>query len=55
MSTIAISGSGSGIGAATRQLLQAQGHRVLGIDIRDADVVADLSTPEGRVAAVTGV
>jgi NAD(P)-dependent dehydrogenase (short-subunit alcohol dehydrogenase family) len=28
---------------------------VLGVDLRDADVVADLATPEGRAAAVDGV
>lgn len=52
MRTIAISGSASGIGAATRALLEADGHRVIGIDLRDAEVVADLSTDEGRAAAV---
>ena len=45
MSIIAITGSGSGIGAATAARLQERGHRVLGIDIRDADIIADLSQP----------
>ena len=60
MRTIAITGSASGIGAATRTRLEAAGHRVIGIDLRDADVVADLSTDEGRagladaVGALTG-
>ena len=52
MSIHAISGSASGIGAATRAMLEADGHTVIGIDQRDAEVVADLSTPEGRRAAV---
>lgn len=53
--TIAITGSASGIGAALTNLLQEQGIRVIGVDLRGADVVADLSTPEGRQAAADGV
>lgn len=53
--TACVTGSASGIGAATRTMLQAQGHEVVGVDIHDADVVADLSTEEGRAAAVEGV
>lgn len=55
MGTIAITGSASGIGAATRSRLTGGGHTVIGVDQRDAEVVADLSTPEGRQAAVDGV
>ena len=55
MSTIAITGSAGGIGAATRSLLESQGHRVLGIDMRDAEVIADLSTPDGRSAMIEQV
>ena len=44
MRTIAISGSASGIGAATRAMLEAAGDTVIGIDLRDAEVTADLST-----------
>jgi len=46
--TFVITGSASGIGKATMNRLQAQGHRVIGVDIRDADVIADLATPSGR-------
>lgn len=52
MRTIAISGSASGIGAATRAMLEADGHQVIGIDLRDAEVIADLSTDDGRHQAV---
>lgn len=55
MGTIAISGSASGIGAATRAMLEAAGHTVIGVDLRDAEVTADLSTDAGRAAAVAGV
>ena len=55
MGTICITGSASGIGAATRRLLEAAGHTVVGVDLREAEVVADLSTPEGRAAMVAGV
>jgi NAD(P)-dependent dehydrogenase (short-subunit alcohol dehydrogenase family) len=48
MGTIVISGSASGIGAATAELLRRADHRVIGIDLADADVVADLSDPAGR-------
>jgi NAD(P)-dependent dehydrogenase (short-subunit alcohol dehydrogenase family) len=53
--TYVVSGAASGIGAATTALLRAQGDRVITVDLRDADVVADLSTPAGRAEAVAGV
>jgi Dehydrogenases with different specificities (related to short-chain alcohol dehydrogenases) len=55
MSTYAVTGSASGMGKATADKLRAAGHTVIGIDLRDADIVADLSTPEGRAAAAAGV
>lgn len=55
MGTYAISGSASGMGAATRSRLEAAGHRVIGIDLRNADVIADLGTAEGRSQAVDAV
>ena len=45
--TYVVSGAASGIGAATAALLRDQGHRVITVDLRDADVVADLSTRRG--------
>jgi NAD(P)-dependent dehydrogenase (short-subunit alcohol dehydrogenase family) len=55
VATIAITGSAGGIGAATRERLERDGHEVVGVDVRDAEVVADLSTPEGRAAMVEDV
>lgn len=51
MATIAVTGSASGIGAGTAGHLVGQGHEVIGVDLADADVVADLSTPDGRQQA----
>jgi NAD(P)-dependent dehydrogenase (short-subunit alcohol dehydrogenase family) len=53
--TYAITGAASGIGAAARTLLEAAGHRVIGVDLRDTDVVCDLATPEGRAHMVAEV
>ena len=50
-----MTGSGSGIGAATRARLEAAGHEVLGVDLRGQEVDADLSTPAGRTAAVQAI
>lgn len=50
--TIAVSGSASGIGKALAALLRDAGDTVIGIDLRGADVCADLSVPEGRADAV---
>ena len=52
MAVIALSGSASGIGAALRRRLESTGDTVLGVDLRDAEIVADLATREGRAAAV---
>jgi NAD(P)-dependent dehydrogenase (short-subunit alcohol dehydrogenase family) len=52
---VVVTGSASGIGAATVRLLEASGIRVVGVDRRDATVIADLSTAEGREAMVDGV
>ncbi len=55
MRTVCITGSASGIGAATRARLEHDGQRVIGVDLRDAEVIADLSTPAGRDAMVAAV
>lgn len=55
MGTTAITGSAGGIGGALRDRLRGEGHTVIGIDVRDAEVIADLGTPEGRAAMVDAV
>lgn len=55
MGTIAVTGSASGIGAAVAAHLEKEGHRVIGVDLRDAEVTADLGTAEGRAHAVAEV
>jgi NAD(P)-dependent dehydrogenase (short-subunit alcohol dehydrogenase family) len=53
--TVVITGSASGIGKATAELLGDRGYRVIGVDIAHADVEVDLSTADGRAALVSGV
>ncbi|WP_067813989.1 SDR family oxidoreductase [Nocardia inohanensis] len=53
--TIAITGSASGIGAATAAALRAAGHDIIGIDLRNADVTGDLTDPAVRAAAVEAI
>ena len=48
MGTYAVTGAASGIGKATAARLRSDGHDVLGVDLRGADITADLSTPDGR-------
>ena len=55
MSTYVVSGAASGIGAATATHLSAEGHRVIGVDLRDVEVEADLSITDGRAEAVRRV
>jgi len=55
MKTYAMTGGASGIGAAIKNTLLEAGHRLIVVDIADADIVADLSTPEGRRDAVNAI
>ncbi|MHB8463915.1 MAG: SDR family oxidoreductase [Acidimicrobiales bacterium] len=45
---VVITGSASGMGAATAARLMRDGRKVIGVDRADSDVVADLSTATGR-------
>lgn len=56
MSRLAVvTGSSGGIGAATVSTLEAEGYEVIGVDLANAEITADLSTPEGRSAMVDAV
>lgn len=55
MGIYAMTGGATGIGAAIKQQLQSEGHKVIVVDIKDADIIADLSTPAGRQAAIDGI
>jgi len=53
--TNVITGTRSGIGKATAELLRARGERVLGIDLSGTDIAADLASSAGRQAAISAV
>ena len=46
-------GTASDIGAATARMLKEANNKVIGIDIHNADIVADLSTRQGRLDAAS--
>lgn len=48
MGVYCVTGAASGIGAATKSRLESGGHRVIGVDLRNADVNGDLSRPDDR-------
>jgi NAD(P)-dependent dehydrogenase (short-subunit alcohol dehydrogenase family) len=53
--TYVVTGAASGIGLATKKLLEKNGNKVVGVDIHDADVVANLATAEGRKEAISKI
>ena len=52
MRTVVVTGSASGIGAATRKRLESGGARVIGVDLKGAEVEADLASAQGRRTAI---
>lgn len=54
-STYVVTGAASGLGAALAAELRGEGHRVLGVDLKDTDVTADLATADGRGAALSRI
>lgn len=50
-----VTGAASGIGLATKQLLESRGEWVIGVDISDADVTVDLTSPLDRKRMVEEV
>lgn len=55
MGRYVVTGSAGGIGGAIRARLEAGGHDVTGVDLTGQEIEADLSTPDGRAAAVAAV
>lgn len=55
MAVFAMTGGATGIGAALKELLREQGDTVIVVDIKDGDIIADLSTDQGRQAAIDGI
>jgi NAD(P)-dependent dehydrogenase (short-subunit alcohol dehydrogenase family) len=55
MGTYVVSGAASGIGAAITQRLRRDRHTVIGVDLREAEVIGDLATASGRADAAAQV
>lgn len=55
MRIVAVTGVQGGIGSALRRSLEAEGTRVIGIDLAAVEVVADLETAAGREHAAAEV
>ncbi|MFC4225220.1 SDR family oxidoreductase [Lysinibacter cavernae] len=50
--TYVVTGAASGIGKASKELLEAAGNTVIGVDLRDTDINVDLTTADGRATMV---
>ena len=55
MAIFAMTGGATGIGAALKTQLLGDGHEVISVDIKEGDIIADLSTDQGRQAAIDGI
>ena len=55
MGLYAMTGGATGIGAAIKQRLRDDSHEVIVADLKDADILADLSTPAGRDSAIAAI
>ncbi|MFT5137648.1 MAG: NAD(P)-dependent dehydrogenase (short-subunit alcohol dehydrogenase family) [Parvicella sp.] len=55
MGNYAMTGGATGIGAAIKKSLIDDGHQVLVVDIKQADIEADLSSAEGRAGAISAL
>ena len=55
MACYVLTAGATGIGAAIKQRLREEGNQVIVVDIKDADIVADLSSKGGRQMAIAAV
>lgn len=55
MGVYVVTGAASGMGRAAVEQLRWEGHRAIGVDLHNADVIADLSTEEGRAHAIAEI
>ncbi|WP_326547507.1 SDR family oxidoreductase [Mycolicibacterium sp. ND9-15] len=55
MGVYVVTGSASGMGSQAATKLTGRGHTVISVDVKEGDVVADLSTRDGRQAAADAV
>jgi len=55
MPVTVVTGSASGIGAVTCAALKAKGHEIIGVDLANADINADLSSEDGRKSAISTI
>ncbi len=52
MGIYAVTGASSGIGAKTKEILEAGGNKVINIDVKGGDINANLASPEGRQTVI---
>ena len=53
--TSVVTGAASGIGLATKLLIESRGERVISVDLRDADILVDLTSAADRARMVEEV
>lgn len=52
MGVYVVTGGSGGIGGKTVEILREQGHEVINVDLKNADICANLATKEGRDAVI---
>ena len=55
MGIYAMTGGATGIGAELKRQLLAVGNTVISVDIKEGDIIADLSSVQGRQKAIDGI
>ena len=55
MGTYVVTGAASGIGRAIKSGLEAEGHRVIGVDIQQSDLRVDMADPDQVESLITDI